>query len=101
MLRFFLFLGYVLVVIFLVFIVIILIGFLVIYYCLNKEMCFCFKMEFFQKIKGVGYEELGEELVDIFEEEEGYEEEKDGVFFGEDFLEKLLIFEMNVGGDDV
>lgn len=74
MFLYFFFLGYVLVVIFLVFIIFILIGFLVIYYCLKKELCFCFKMEFFQKNMGVGYEEFGEEFVDIFEEEENFED---------------------------
>lgn len=92
---------YVPAVIFLVFIVIILIGLLATYYCLNKEMCPCSKMEPPQKIKGAGYEELGEEPADTSEEEEGHEEEKDGVPPGEDSPEKLPTFEMNAGGDDV
>lgn len=71
--------------VFLVFIIIILIGLLATYYCLNKELCPCSKMEPVQN-KGAGYEELGEEPAadsgNSEEEEEevaaSEEEEKDG-----------------------
>lgn len=68
--------------VFLVFIILILIGLLGTYYCLNKELCPCSKMEPPQK-KGEGYEELGEEPpADTSEEEEevapSEEEKTDG-----------------------
>lgn len=78
-------------------------GLLATYYCLNKEMCPCSKMEPPKKVKGVGYEELGEEPADTSEEEESVspDEEKDGVPSspGAESLEKLPVFEIT-GEDD-
>lgn len=91
-------LGYVPAVIFLVFIIVILIGLLATYYCLNKELCPCSKMEPPQKTKGVGYEELGEEPTDTSEEETP-EEVKDGVPPGEESPEKLPMFEIQKGDE--
>lgn len=91
---------YVPAVIFLVCIVVILIGLLATYYCLNKELCPCSKMEPVDH-KGTGYEELGEEPpgeTGTEEEEEdevvSKQEEKDGAAHGEEELiqEKLPMF---------
>ena len=81
---------------FLVIILAILIGLLVTYYCLMKDMCPCSKTEHSQGKGPSGYEELGEEIATSEDEEIiSPEEEKDGAVQGESSPEKTTALQID------